>query len=458
MELNKERKDFLLDQLYQYRYDKENNEKALKALREKLAELDAVFTENGNTLAYHSGRIKEENSTLNKINKRLDEQEKKEQEAKEKGLELPSKKSLTYDDLHDVVGVRLVCLSLTDVQKFVELIRNSDLIVVDEKDYIKNPKQSGYMSYHMIVEVPVDTPSGQKFVKCEIQLRTIFMDIFGREEHKLSYKGSATQEDKKELRELSDKLYFYDCALDNLFNVEVGKNENNEDLSSYMQEYDKIAYLYGYVYDRLKENVDKIVSGYENVGDVLHITSRIKPIPSIKRKMVKRHLECTAENMLYKVRDIVGFKIVCIDEATAKDFIKYFTEKIQDLENVTISNISDRMDQPKESGYRGYKMNLSYSLPTMTGNQSITIEILIRTMVMDAWALHDDKVFNNEKSYSTKEEYDNVERQLKGLSPALSDVEEKLENLKTNVSHKPARNLVKEVEEYQIEKKKRGLK
>ena len=94
MELTNERKDFLLKQLCEYRYDKSNNVKALERLREKLRELDMKFTEEGYTLAYHSGRIKEENSTLNKLNKRLDENELKIKEAKEKGVE-PDVKVLT---------------------------------------------------------------------------------------------------------------------------------------------------------------------------------------------------------------------------------------------------------------------------------------------------------------------------------------------------------------------------
>lgn len=441
--MENERKEFLLDQLFQYRYDKETNMQALQLLKEKIMSLDTIFSSNGNTIAYQSSRIKEENSFLNKINKKYGTDD-----------------VLLYEDMHDIVGVRLVCLSLSDVYEFVNLLKTSDINIIDEKDYIKKPKQSGYMSYHVIVEVPVETTSGIKQVKCEIQLRTIFMDIFAREEHKLSYKGMATKEDKVVLKNLSDKLYFYDSALDNLFKINNRKEEVDEDLGVYMQEYDKISYLYGHVYDLLDEKIKEFVKNYDNSDDVLHITSRIKPISSIKRKLIRRNLSATAEDMLYKIRDVVGFKIVCIDEATAKDFISYFTNKINNLEKIEISNVSDRLETPKESGYRGYKMNLSYSLPTITGNQSITVEVLIRTMVMDAWALHDDKIFNNEDSYDDADGYVNASRQLKGLSPALHDVEEKLVELKTNVPilENKQENLVSIVEEYQKEKKQKQLK
>ena len=424
IELNNETKDLLLNQLFEYRYEKENNINALKELKRVIEQLNSTFSDQGNTLAYQNSRIKEENSFLNKIYKKINEG-----------------KNITFDDMHDIVGLRLVCLSLSDVYEFVNLLQKSELInVLEEKDYINNPKESGYMSYHIIVEVPIQTQTGIKNIKCEIQLRTIFMDIFAREEHKLSYKGYSTEEDKKTLKTLSEKLFFYDCALDNLFKTSSITKQDN-DLMQISQEYGKISYLYGLVYDEMSKEINKFVSEYDNKSDILHINGRIKPLASIKRKLKKRQLSCTAENILYNVRDIVGFKIVAIDEVTTKDFIEYFIKKI-----------NDNLNEPKKSGYRGYKMNLSYHMPTLTGKETITIEIIIRTMVMDAWALHDDRIFNNASAT------EKTKRQLKGLSPALRDVEQELSNLKTNNSEESSLiDLVSQVEEYQIGKKSKYL-
>ena len=209
--LNNETKDLLLNQLFEYRYEKENNINALKELKRVIEQLNSTFSDQGNTLAYQNSRIKEENSFLNKIYKKINEG-----------------KNITFDDMHDIVGLRLVCLSLSDVYEFVNLLQKSELInVLEEKDYINNPKESGYMSYHIIVEVPIQTQTGIKNIKCEIQLRTIFMDIFAREEHKLSYKGYSTEEDKKTLKTLSEKLFFYDCALDNLFKTSSITKQDN---------------------------------------------------------------------------------------------------------------------------------------------------------------------------------------------------------------------------------------
>ena len=444
MELNEERKEYLLSQLLEYRYNREINEKALSKLENIIEELNNTFISNGNTLAYQNSRIKEENSFLNKVNKRLYEDS-----------------EFSYDKMHDIVGMRLVVLSLSDVYEYVKLLKESDKIkILNTKDYIEDSKESGYMSYHIIVEVPVETTSGIKNVKCEIQIRTIFMDIFSREEHKLSYKGHASVEDKVKLKNLSDTLYFYDSALDGVFKIKNNSLETapKEDLSIVTGEYDKISYLYGLVYDKFKDRISKIVSDYENKDDLLHVTSRIKPISSIKRKLVRKKLSCTAENILYKIRDVVGFKIVCTDKETAENFISYLKSNIAGLEKVEITNESNRLDEPKKSGYRGYKINLSYSFPTMTGNQPITIEILVRTMVMDAWALHDDKVFNNEDKYESDLAYKNAERQLRGLSPALYDVEEKLVELKSNSNNEvKSVNLVADLEEHYKNKKAKTL-
>ena len=199
-------------------------------------------------------------------------------------------------------------------------------------------------------------------------------------------------------------------------------------------------------------SIKQFINNYDNKDDILHITSRLKPISSINRKLKERKLKCTAKNILNNIRDVVGFKIVCIDTKVAKEFINSFIESVEKMDKVSIVNISDRLDQPKESGYRGYKLNISYMMPTINGDQPITIEIIVRTMVMDAWALHDDKYFNTPKS-------EIMIKQLKGLSGALHDVEDTLQVIKSKVkSNYSQPDLVKEVELYQENIRKKGTK
>ena len=63
--------------------------------------------------------------------------------------------------------------------------------VLEVKDYVSNPKPSGYQSYHMIVEVPVYMIDGKHFCKVEIQIRTMAMDFWACLEHKIKYKYNA---------------------------------------------------------------------------------------------------------------------------------------------------------------------------------------------------------------------------------------------------------------------------
>lgn len=105
------------------------------------------------------------------------------------------KLALTYgnmfQEVNDIAGIRLVCNFKKDVYKLVEIIEGfQDIRILNKKDYMKKPKKSGYMSYHLIVEVPVNFSSGIMYVKVEMQLRTLAMDFWASLEHKLKYKNS----------------------------------------------------------------------------------------------------------------------------------------------------------------------------------------------------------------------------------------------------------------------------
>ena len=101
---------------------------------------------------------------------------------------------LTYENMfekiNDIAGIRIVCNFKKDVYKLVEIIEDfQDIRILNRKDFMKKPKQSGYMSYNLITEVPVNFSSGIMFVKVEIQLRTLGMDFWASIEHKLKYKN-----------------------------------------------------------------------------------------------------------------------------------------------------------------------------------------------------------------------------------------------------------------------------
>lgn len=106
------------------------------------------------------------------------------------------------NNIFDIIGARIVCSFKSDIFKIVNIIKkSSNLTVVEEKDYINNPKESGYSSYHLIVDVPVYLSDSLIKVKAEIQIRTIAMDFWASLEHKINYKFSKKVPDevKKEL-------------------------------------------------------------------------------------------------------------------------------------------------------------------------------------------------------------------------------------------------------------------
>ena len=91
--------------------------------------------------------------------------------------------------INDIAGVRLICSFTSDIYRLAEMIGNqSDLKVLSIKDYIKNPKESGYKSYHMLVSVPIFLSDSVVDTKVEIQIRTIAMDFWASLEHKIYYK------------------------------------------------------------------------------------------------------------------------------------------------------------------------------------------------------------------------------------------------------------------------------
>ena len=92
-------------------------------------------------------------------------------------------------NLNDIAGVRVICSFVDDIYKLADMLAvQDDVYVVQTKDYIKNPKPSGYRSLHMIVEVPIFLSKEKRYMRVEVELRTIAMDFWASLEHKLRYK------------------------------------------------------------------------------------------------------------------------------------------------------------------------------------------------------------------------------------------------------------------------------
>ena len=118
--------------------------------------------------------------------------------------------------INDIAGIRVVCSFTSDIYRLAEMIgRQNDLTVVSVKDYIKNPKESGYKSYHMLVTVPIFLTDGVVDTKVEIQIRTIAMDFWASLEHKIYYKfeGNAPEYISRDLQECAGIVSMLDAKM-----------------------------------------------------------------------------------------------------------------------------------------------------------------------------------------------------------------------------------------------------
>ena len=121
------------------------------------------------------------------------------------------------EKINDLIGVRAVCSYVDDIYKVEKLLTNqTDVTLLERKDYIKQPKESGYRSLHIIVKVPVFQSKGPIDVPVEIQIRTVGMDMWASLEHKLRYK---TNVDSKLVDKYGDQLKGY---ADELEQIEKG--------------------------------------------------------------------------------------------------------------------------------------------------------------------------------------------------------------------------------------------
>jgi len=104
-------------------------------------------------------------------------------------------------NLKDVAGVRIICDYIEDVSKVSEVLKNQeDLQLVEEEDYIKNPKKNGYRSLHLVFLVPVRLTNRTEIVPVEVQIRTIAMDFWASLEHKLRYKQNVEMSNSLKIR------------------------------------------------------------------------------------------------------------------------------------------------------------------------------------------------------------------------------------------------------------------
>lgn len=195
--------------------------------KESIVELEAVITEitarlnvirkymkinnTRDPIEYIKSRIKSENSMKEKL--------------KRKNIEVNLENALTK--VYDAAGIRIICSFIDDVYKVVKMIKQyDDLEIIKEKDYIKNPKENGYRSYHLAIKVPIQITGEIYKVYLEIQIRTIAMDFWSSLEHEMKYKKNV--KDQQMIIDEKNNTIYYSLINDsnNKYNPNISYKAN----------------------------------------------------------------------------------------------------------------------------------------------------------------------------------------------------------------------------------------
>ncbi|WP_091171020.1 GTP pyrophosphokinase family protein [Paenibacillus sp. 1_12] len=178
---------------------------ALDAFDTKLEILkeEFQFLHDYNPIEHTKSRLKSPESIMRKMYK------------KGFGISLPSIK----DNIRDIAGMRITCSFINDIYRISDMLQSqSDLTLLEVKDYIRNPKPNGYRSLHLLIEIPVYMSDRQEQVCVEVQIRTIAMDFWASLEHKIFYKYNQAVPTRllQELKTAADSATALDLQMERL--------------------------------------------------------------------------------------------------------------------------------------------------------------------------------------------------------------------------------------------------
>ncbi|MFD2115740.1 GTP pyrophosphokinase family protein [Paenibacillus yanchengensis] len=191
---------------------------ALQELETKVEILKEEFhlLHDYNPIEHTKSRVKSIESIINKMQRKA----------------VPFSLTSIKEHLYDIAGMRITCSFISDIYRVCDMLsKQSDLKVIEIKDYIKDPKPNGYRSLHMIVEIPVFMSNGVEYVRVEVQVRTIAMDFWASLEHKIFYKYNKDVPDEllSELKEAAENANKLDKQMERLNRDIAAIKEQQED-------------------------------------------------------------------------------------------------------------------------------------------------------------------------------------------------------------------------------------
>ena len=188
-------KSFLIDKTNQFKEIFMLYNSAIREVTTKLEVLNEELSikNERNPIEFITSRVKTPSSIVGKLQR--------------KGI--PISIDSMVENINDVAGVRVICSFIDDIYEIANmLIRQDDIKLLDVKDYIQKPKANGYRSLHLLVQVPIFLSYNKKYMKVEIQIRTMAMDFWASLEHDLKYKKDIENETEinKELKECAEVI------------------------------------------------------------------------------------------------------------------------------------------------------------------------------------------------------------------------------------------------------------
>ena len=213
-------------------------------------------------------------------------------------LEKCQKKNISLNEItekiEDIAGIRIICQFVEDIDIVANLLSNrNDITVIHSKDYVKNMKPSGYRSYHMIVEYPVETLNGTQRVKVEIQIRTLAMNFWATIEHSLQYKYRTNMPEhiRERLSAASQAIISLDSEMSSI------REEIMDSQNSFRIKANIVAEILNLI-----ENLYKVANKREivKIQDEFYRVYKQGDIPSLERFL--RELDVIAEG--YRAQNI----------------------------------------------------------------------------------------------------------------------------------------------------------
>lgn len=227
--ISKQKKTELTQRMYKWLLENEDQFKELMAYyRCALMEVSTKFNVLQEELS-----LKFDRNPIESIKTRLKTPESILEKLDRKGLDITIENLERY--INDVAGLRVICSFPSDLYQLADaLMMQDDVILVEKKDYMQNPKPNGYRSLHLIIAIPIFLHDHKKVMTVEVQFRTIAMDWWASLEHKILYKKNLPEMPviEESLLRCALRSYYLDLEMESIYKAAIGESDNTKPLFS----------------------------------------------------------------------------------------------------------------------------------------------------------------------------------------------------------------------------------